>query len=126
MGKSEITTTNAPQAIGPYSQAIQMGNILYCSGQIPVDPISGKVVSSDISHQTDQVLNNLKGVLAEVGLNLSHIVKTTIYLKNLDDFSKMNEAYAKFFERPFPARATIEVARLPLDVKIEIEAIANV
>ncbi|MEZ4741205.1 MAG: RidA family protein [Bdellovibrionota bacterium] len=126
MHKREVATKDAPQAIGPYSQAIQMRNTLFCSGQIPVDPSTGKIVGEDITAQTEQAMKNLLAVLKEAGLSTNHVVKTTIFLKDMDDFAKVNEIYAKFFERPFPARSTVQVAKLPLDVKVEIEAIANV
>jgi 2-iminobutanoate/2-iminopropanoate deaminase len=126
MNKREIITANAPEAIGPYSQAVQSRDTLYCSGQIPLDPKTGQIVPGDVSAQTEQVMKNMLEVLAEAGLNTHHVVKTTIFLKNMSDFQDVNAVYAKYFEKPYPARATVEVAALPLNVLVEIEAIANV
>jgi len=123
--KVAIVSPLAPQAIGPYSQAIKCGDFIFCSGQLPVDPKSGEVVGDTIEKQTEQVLKNLQGILEAAGSGLFQIVKTTVYLKNMNDFPKMNEVYAKFFPVLPPARATVEVARLPKDVLIEIECIAH-
>ena len=120
----QINTKNAPAAIGPYSQAIKVNGMLFCSGQIPLNPETGKLVDGDISAQTKQVMSNLKAVLVEAGGDLSNIVKTTILLKDLEDFKVVNEIYGSYFKEPFPARATFEVARLPMDSNIEIEAVA--
>lgn len=120
----QINTKNAPAAIGPYSQAIKVNGMLFCSGQIPLNPETGKLVDGDISAQTKQVMSNLKAVLVEAGGDLSNIVKTTILLKDLEDFKVVNEVYGSYFKEPFPARATFEVARLPMDSNIEIEAVA--
>lgn len=122
--KELISTRQAPQAIGPYSQGIRANDFLFLSGQIPLDPESGQVLPGDIALQTDRVLKNLQGVLEAAGSSLARVVKTTVYLKDLNDFSKMNEVYAKFFPADPPARATVEVARLPRDVRIEIDLIA--
>jgi 2-iminobutanoate/2-iminopropanoate deaminase len=122
----QISTKNAPQAIGPYSQAIKVNGMLFCSGQIPLNPETGKLVDGDISAQAKQVMSNLKAVLKEAGGDLSNIVKTTILLKDLEDFKVVNEIYGSYFKEPFPARATFEVARLPMDSNIEIEAIAAI
>lgn len=124
--KKEITSIAAPAAIGPYSQAIEIGNFVFCSGQIPLDPISGSLVGEgDVEAQTKQVLKNVTAVLAEAELKLEHVVKSTIFLKNMGDFPKVNPIYAEHFQAPFPARSTVEVARLPRDVLIEIEVIAH-
>ncbi|MDX3907952.1 MAG: RidA family protein [Pigmentiphaga sp.] len=123
--QSVIATKNAPEAIGPYSQAIKVGNTVYLSGQIPIDPKTGKLMNeASIEEQTTLVLENLKAVLAADGLTMANIVSTTVYMKDLDDFAKMNTVYATYFKDNPPARATVQVARLPRDVSIEIGAIA--
>ena len=119
-----IKTKNAPEAIGPYSQAVVAGQFIYCSGQVALNPESGKIVSDDVSKQTHQVMNNLREVLLAAGAGFTEVVKTTIYLRNLENFRKVNEIYASYMSEPFPARATIEVSRLPLDAEVEIEMIA--
>ncbi|MCL6545343.1 MAG: RidA family protein [Bryobacteraceae bacterium] len=119
-----IHTTNAPKAIGPYSQAVVAGGFVFCCGQGPVDPATGQVTGADIAAQTERVLKNLEAVLEAAGSSLSRVVKTTVYLKDLNDFRKMNEVYARFFPKDPPARATLEAARLPLDTLVEIDAIA--
>lgn len=127
MGKKVVSTDNAPQAIGPYSQGIilkECRNLVYCSGQIPIDPAVGKVIEGDIAAQTHQVFKNIKGILTEAGSSLKNVIKTTVFLKSMDDFKAMNEVYATYFEGDFPARSTVQVARLPLDVSVEIEVIA--
>ena len=120
----QVRTPNAPAAIGPYSQAIDCGNFLFVSGQIPLDPATGAVVGADTSAQTRQVLRNLAAVLEAAGLSLAHVVKTTVYLKDLSDFAAMNEVYGEVFADVAPARATVEVSRLPRDVRVEIDLIA--
>ncbi|MCX7846023.1 MAG: RidA family protein [Dictyoglomaceae bacterium] len=122
--KEVINTNKAPKAIGPYSQAVKVGNFIFISGQIPIDPDTGEVIDGDIKEQTKRVLENIKGILDSVSCSLNNVVKTTVFLKNLDDFSAMNEIYATYFPENFPARSTIEVSRLPKGVSIEIEAIA--
>ena len=122
--KEVISTTEAPQAIGPYSQAVRAGSLVFVSGQIPVDPLTGEVVKGDIRAQTRRVLENLKGVLEAAGSSLEKVVKTTVFLANMGDYGAVNEVYAEFFSGSRPARATVEVARLPKDVGVEIEAIA--
>lgn len=122
--KKVVSTPDAPKAIGPYSQAVRIGNMLYLSGQIPLDPRTGELVTGDLEVQTDQVMRNIKGVLNAEGLNMSHIIKTTVFLKDMGEFARFNAAYEKHLSSPFPARSTVEVARLPRDVKIEIETIA--
>jgi 2-iminobutanoate/2-iminopropanoate deaminase len=124
MSKEKIFTDKAPAAIGPYSQAIKAGGFLFTSGQIPLDPKTGEVVSGGIEAQSIQALENLKGVLAGTGLSLAHVVKTTVFIKNMNDFGTMNKIYAEYFQEPFPARSTVEVTRLPKDVLLEIEAVA--
>lgn len=118
-----VSTTNAPQAIGPYSQGIIANGFFFSSGQIPLTP-DGKLVEGDIVEQTNQVFKNLKAVLAEAGLTLNNVVKTTVFLSDMNDFAKMNEAYEANFGGHKPARSAVEVARLPKDVKVEIEVIA--
>lgn len=121
---NEIITDKAPKAIGPYSQAIIAGNLVFVSGQIPAVPSTGEITASGISEQCEQVLNNLKGVLEAAGTGLSNVVKTTVFVKNMDDFAVVNEVYARYFNSPYPARSCIEAARLPKGVLVEIEAIA--
>jgi len=124
MGKKVIQTDKAPKAIGPYSQAIQAGNFLFLSGQIPLDPETGELVKGDIRQQTKQVLKNIKGVLESQGLGMEDIVKVTIFLKDIGNFNQVNEVYATYFPTSPPARSTVEVAKLPRDADIEIEIIA--
>lgn len=119
-----VHTDKAPTAIGPYSQAIDTGALIYTSGQIPIDPSTGQVVSGGIKEQTAQVLENLKNVLEATGSSMEKVIKTTVFMKDLSDFSAMNEVYAKYFSEPYPARSCVEVNRLPKDVLIEIEAVA--
>lgn len=121
--KSIIATDQAPAAIGPYSQAVVVGNLLFTSGQIPLTP-EGELVSGDIKTQTRQVLSNLRAVLEAGGSSLTLVVKCTCFMRSMDDFAAMNEVYAEFFDTDPPARSTVEVARLPKDVNIEIEAVA--
>jgi 2-iminobutanoate/2-iminopropanoate deaminase len=119
-----IQTSNAPQAIGPYSQAVVIDRFVFASGQIPINPATGEIAGSDIESQTRQVLQNLKAVLEASGANLAKVVKTTVFIRNMEDFPKVNSIYGEFFSQPYPARSTIEVSRLPRDVLIEIEAVA--
>lgn len=119
-----ISTKNAPAAIGPYSQAVKAGNLLFISGQIPLDPATGEVVEATIQAQTTRSLNNLKAILEEAGGNLRSVVKTTVFLKSMDDFAEMNKVYQQFFQSDCPARSAVQVAKLPKDVMVEIEAIA--
>lgn len=119
-----ISTPNAPGAIGPYSQAIRVGNLLFCSGQVPLDPKTMQVVTGDIKVQTERVCLNLQAVLEAAGTDFKRVVKTTCYLKDMNQFSDFNSVYEKFFGASKPARATVEVARLPKDVAVEIELIA--
>lgn len=122
--KKAIATDRAPQAIGPYSQAIQAGNLLFISGQIPVNPEDGTIISHNIEKQTHQVLKNIEAILTEAGYSLSDVVRTTVFLKDMSDFETVNTIYGQYFKHPFPARCAVEVGRLPKDVKVEIEAIA--
>ncbi len=124
MKKKIIHTPKAPEAVGPYSQAVQAGSFIFVSGQIPVDPATGTPVSGGIKSQTRQALNNLSAILAAAGSGLSDVVKTTVYLSSMDDFSAMNMIYAEFFGAQAPARACVEVSRLPKGVSLEIEAVA--
>jgi len=124
-GKKVISTPNAPEAIGPYSQAIHVGKTVYLAGQIAIDPKTKQLMANGlIEDQTRLVLENIRAVLAADGLTMDHVVATTVFLKDLNEFTKMNDVYATFFKSAPPARATVEVARLPRDVKIEISAIA--
>ena len=114
-----------PAAIGPYSQAIQIGDLLFVSGQVPIDPSTGAIVEGDVKAQAQQSLNNLKAILNAAGTNMGAVVKTTVFLADMNDFAAMNEVYAQFFQEPFPARSAVQAARLPKDAKVEIEAIAQ-
>jgi 2-iminobutanoate/2-iminopropanoate deaminase len=124
--KEIVATGDAPQAIGPYSQAVRHHGLVFCSGQIPLDPATGQVVAGGVAEQTARVLENLKAVLEAAGAGLDSVVKTTVFVKDLAEFGAMNEVYAKYFGASAPARSTVEVSRLPKDVKVEIEAIAFV
>ena len=126
MSKQAISTPSAPAAIGPYSQAIRCGNLVFLSGQIPIDPQTGNIVEGDAAVQTARVLQNLSAILEAAGSSLGQVLKTTVYLKDLSDFGMMNEVYARFFDDTPPARATVEVARLPRNVSVEIYLIAEV
>ncbi|UYN94665.1 MAG: RidA family protein [Enhydrobacter sp.] len=125
-GKKVIQTNAAPAALGPYSQAIAAGGMIFCAGQIPLDPQSGAIVAGGVAEQTHQVLKNLRAVLKAAGSDLDRAVKTTVFLKNMGDFAAMNEVYgrAEYFGGEPPARSTVEVARLPRDVLVEIEVVA--
>jgi 2-iminobutanoate/2-iminopropanoate deaminase len=122
--KKVISTKNAPQAAGPYSQAVWANDLLFVSGQIPLDPQTGKFVSDDVKEQTKQVFQNIGAILQEAGLNYEDIVKATVYLTDMADFAAVNEVYASFFKQDFPARAAFQVTKLPLGAKVEIEAVA--
>jgi 2-iminobutanoate/2-iminopropanoate deaminase len=126
--KTAISTSEAPAAIGPYSQAVRIGNMLFTSGQIPIDPVSGNMVAGGIVEQSTRVFENLKAVLAAAGVDFSHVVKTTVFLKDMKDFAAMNEVYARYMVPQGavpPARSTIQVAALPKDALVEIDCIAN-
>ena len=116
-----VKPENAPKALGPYSPATKLGDFVYLSGQIPLDPETGEVVGTTIEEQTHQVMKNIGAVLADMGLGYKHIMKTTIYIADLNDFDKLNEVYGSYLEDPYPARSCVQVARLPKDVKVEIE-----
>ena len=122
--KEIVATEHAPRAIGPYSQAIRSGSLLFASGQIPIDPATGEFVAGGITEQTEQVLKNVSAILEAAGTGLHQVVKTTVFLADMDDFTAMNEVYGRFFGENPPARATVQAARLPRDAKVEIEAIA--
>lgn len=124
--KEIIAAAGAPAAIGPYSQAVLWNGMVFCSGQIPLDPATGKMVEGGIVEQTVRVLENLKAVLEEAGSGLDKVLKTTVFLKNMDEFAAMNEVYSRYFATNPPARATVEAARLPRDVRVEIECIAHI
>ena len=124
MSNIAIHTDNAPAAIGPYSQAVQAGNTIYVSGQLPIDPATGAFAGEDITAQTRQSLNNIKAILAEAGADMSNVVKTTVLLANIADFAAMNAVYAEFFAAPFPARAAFQAAALPKNALVEIECVA--
>ena len=119
-----VTAPDAPKAMGAYSPAIKAGNLLFISGQIPVDPMTGDLVQGDIAAQADQVMRNLTALLRAASASFTNVVRTTVYLADMNDFAAMNEVYSKYIVDPPPARATVQVARLPRDVKIEIDAIA--
>ena len=120
MSKQIIQTDKAPKAVGPYSQAVRIGNLLFCSGQIPLDASTGQMVGTDVATQTKQVMKNIQGLLESTGLKYTDIVKTTIFLKNMGDFATVNEIYSSFLTAPFPARSTVEVAALLNGALVEI------
>lgn len=122
--RKALTTTDAPAAIGPYSQAITAGDFLFASGQIPLDPATGQIVEGGIAEQTHRVFKNLAAILAAAGIGFDRVVKTNVYLQDMGDFAAMNEIYGTYFPAPAPARATIQAARLPRDVKVEIDFVA--
>ena len=124
--KEIIATENAPAAIGPYSQAVKVGNLLFTSGMIPIDPATNTLVEGGIEVQAERALMNVKALLEASGTSMDKVVKTVVFIKNMDDFAKVNEIYAKYFTKDFPARSCVEVARLPKDVLIEMEAIAEI
>ncbi|HKR13782.1 MAG TPA: RidA family protein [Pyrinomonadaceae bacterium] len=126
MLKEPVKTSNAPAALGPYSQAIKAGGVVYTSGQIAIDPATNEFVGGDIAEQTDRVLKNVAAVLEAAGSSLDRVVKTLVFLADMDDFAAMNEVYAKFFTGAPPARSTVQAARLPRDARVEIEAVALV
>jgi 2-iminobutanoate/2-iminopropanoate deaminase len=122
--KKVIVTSEAPAAVGPYSQAIAVGNLLFCAGQIPLDPATGEIVGADVTAQTERVCQNIAGVLKANGFTFANVVKTTVFLTDLANFAAMNAIYAKYFTEPFPARSTIQVAGLPRGAQVEIEVTA--
>ena len=123
--KTVISTTNAPAAIGPYSQAIRVGNIIFTSGQIPIDPATGAFVEGGIKEQTRQSLLNVKAILNEAGTTLDHVIKTTVFMADMNDFAEMNSVYSEFFNTPYPARSAVAVKTLPKGALVEIEVIAE-
>lgn len=123
MKKKIISTTNAPGAVGPYSQAVKAGNFVFASGQIPLDPSTGELVSGDVKKATERSLENVKAILEAAGTSLDKVVKTTVFVKNMSDFAAVNEVYAKYFDKDMPARSCVEV-KLPKDALVEIEVIA--
>jgi 2-iminobutanoate/2-iminopropanoate deaminase len=123
--KDIVNSDRGPKPIGPYSQAVKVNGLLYLSGQIPLDPKTNEMIAGDIKVQTERVLENIKGILEAAGSNLHHVVKTTVFLKDMNEFSAMNEVYAKYFTAAHPARSTVQVARLPKDASVEIEVIAS-
>lgn len=123
--KNIIATENAPKAIGPYSQAVEYNGLIFCSGQIPLDPATGQMVEGGVAEQTVRVLENLKAVLEDAGSGLDCVLKTTCFLKDMGEFGAMNEVYGRYFATNPPARATVEAARLPRDVRVEIECVAH-
>lgn len=120
-----IRTDKAPAAIGPYSQAVELNGMIYTSGMIPINPATGELVTGSVEEQAEQAISNLEALLAEAGSSLEKTVKTVVFISDMDDFAKINDVYAKHFKEPYPARSCVQVARLPKDVAIEIEAIAT-
>lgn len=123
--KKEISTDRAPAAIGPYSQAIEIGNMVFTSGMIPIDPKTGELVTGNVEAQAEQAFQNLKNLIEASGASMEKVVKTVVFIKDMEDFAKINEVYAKFFAEPYPARSCVQAARLPKDVAVEIEAIVE-
>jgi 2-iminobutanoate/2-iminopropanoate deaminase len=123
--RQAIATASAPKAIGPYSQAIRAGSLLFVSGQVPIDPATGNLIEGDIVAQTRRAFQNVGEILKAGGASFDHVVKTTVFLVDMNDFAAMNEVYGTFFAPPFPARATVEVARLPRDARVEVDVIAS-
>ena len=122
--RQAVSTPSAPKAIGPYSQAIRAGSLLFVSGQVPIDPATGQIVNGDIAAQTHRVFQNIGEILKAGGASFDHVVRTTVFLADMNDFAAMNEAYATYFTTPAPARATVQVSRLPRDARVEIDVIA--
>lgn len=125
MTRTSVSSSHAPKAIGPYSQAVWTGNLLYCSGQTPIDPATGKLVAGGISEQTSQAFNNLEAVLTEAGLTMDNVIKVNVYLTSMTNFAGMNQVYQERFSMPYPARTTVAVAELPLNALVEIEFVAE-
>jgi 2-iminobutanoate/2-iminopropanoate deaminase len=123
--RQAVSTPAAPKAIGPYSQAIKAGNLLFVSGQVPIDPATGNLVNGDIATQTHRVFQNIGEILKAAGTSFDAVVRSTVYLQDMNDFARMNEVYGTYFSSPAPARATVQVARLPKDAKVEIDVIAS-
>ena len=125
MKKEIINTKKAPAAIGPYSQAVRVGDLVFTSGQIPIDPSTGEFVSGDIKAQAEQSLKNIQAILNEANMDFSNVIKVNVFLKDMNDFAKVNEVYASYFKEPYPARSCVQVAKLPKDAPVEIEIIAQ-
>jgi 2-iminobutanoate/2-iminopropanoate deaminase len=125
VGKLAVASPKAPKAIGPYSAALRAGQLLFVSGQVPIDPDSGTMVDGDIGAQTRRVLQNISALLEAAGLSVGQVVRTTVFLADMNDFAAMNEVYRAFFSEPYPARSTVQAARLPRDARIEIDVIAS-
>ena len=123
--RQAVSTPSAPRAIGPYSQAIRTGSLLFVSGQVPIDPATGSLVDGDVAAQTHRVFQNIWEILKAAGASFDHVVRTTVFLADMNDFAAMNEVYGSYFSSPAPARATVEVSRLPKDARIEIDVIAS-
>lgn len=124
--REAVSTPSAPKAIGPYSQAVRAGSLLFVSGQVPIDPATGDIITGDIAAQTHRIFQNIGEILKAGGASFDHVVRTTVFLADMNDFAAMNDAYGTFFSSPFPARATVQVSRLPRDARIEIDVIASV
>jgi 2-iminobutanoate/2-iminopropanoate deaminase len=124
--RTAISTDTAPKAIGPYSQAVRAGQLLFISGQIPIDPATGQLVAGDIATMTHRVFTNIREILSAAGASFDHVVRTTVFLADMNDFAAMNEAYATYFSQPAPARSTVQAMRLPKDARVEIDVIAIV
>lgn len=124
--REAVSTASAPRAIGPYSQAIRAGSLLFVSGQVPIDPATGQIVSGDIAAQTHRVFQNIGEILKAGGASFDHVVRTTVFLADMNDFAAMNDVYATYFTAPAPARATVQVSRLPRDARVEIDVIASI
>jgi 2-iminobutanoate/2-iminopropanoate deaminase len=124
--RQAVSTPSAPKAIGPYSQAVRAGSLLFVSGQVPIDPATGNIITGDIAAQTHRIFQNIGEILKAGGASFDHVVRTTVFLADMNDFAAMNDAYGTFFSSPFPARATVQVSRLPRDARIEIDVIASV
>jgi 2-iminobutanoate/2-iminopropanoate deaminase len=123
--RQAVSTASAPKAIGPYSQAVRAGSLLFVSGQVPIDPATGQIVAGDIGVQTHRVFQNIREILKAAGATFDHVVRTTVFLADMNDFVAMNDAYATYFTAPAPARATVQVSRLPKDARVEIDVIAS-
>jgi 2-iminobutanoate/2-iminopropanoate deaminase len=123
--RQAVSTPSAPKAIGPYSQAIRAGSLLFVSGQVPIDPATGQIINGDIAAQTHRVFQNIGEILTAGGASFDHVVRTTVFLADMNDFAAMNEVYATYFTAPAPARATVQVSRLPKDARVEIDVIAS-
>ena len=123
--RQAVSTPSAPKAIGPYSQAIRAGSLLFVSGQVPIDPATGQIINGDIAAQTHRVFQNIGEILKAGGASFDHVVRTTVFLADMNDFAAMNEAYGTYFTTPAPARATVQVSRLPKDARVEIDVIAS-